>query len=409
MLSRGVLAVGATCLVAACGNVSGHVSSTKLGDTTRLAQRRSPVEDLRAACGDGAMTTHGATTLQRQPYLQQVTTTGAKLGWVTMQDDEHVMVTKPEGNALGNNPGVVERTELRSAGEKQIWSTVGSLEPNTIYCYQLANPTDTLTRRTGFRTAPTADGDQPVRFLAFGDSGGGGSDQYALADQMYTVPYDLIVHTGDIAYDDGTIGQYEDNVFGVYGDLFRNVPFFPSAGNHDYKTMQGAPFRDVFNLPGDSGEKWYSFDYGRVHFVALDTESDYATQVAWLDQDLAASKLPWKIVYMHRPPYSSGEHGSDKTLRNKLAPVLERHGVQLVLAGHDHDYERMIPQNGVAYVVTGGGGIGTRPVGKSSFTAFSEDVIHFVYVEVGVDDLILHAIDASGREFDSMVVPRGSS
>jgi hypothetical protein len=408
-MSRGMLLAVGVAGLAACGNVSGHVSSTKLGDTTHLAERRSPVEDLRAACGDGQMTTYGTTAMQRQPYLQQVTTSGAKLGWVSTSNDEQITLTNPVGGALGAMAGVVEEAALRSAGEKQIWSTIGSLDPNTIYCYQVSNNDEPLNQRTGFRTAPTAEGDQPVRFLAFGDSGGGGSDQYALADQMMTVPYDLIVHTGDIAYDDGTIGQYEDNVFGVYGDIFRNIPFFPSAGNHDYHTMQGAPFREVFNLPGDSGEKWYSFDYGRVHFVALDTESDYSQQVAWLDKDLAANKLPWKIIYMHRPPYSSGEHGSDTTLRNKLAPVLQRYGVQLVLAGHDHDYERMHPQNGVAYVVTGGGGVGTRPVGKSSFTAFSEDVIHFVYVEVGVDELILHAIDAAGREFDAMVVPRVSS
>jgi acid phosphatase type 7 len=408
MIYRVLLIVGAANL-AACGNVSGHVSATKLGDTSHLAERRSPVEDMRAACGDGAMTTYGATALARQPYLQQITTNGGKIGWVTSATDEHVSISNPKGNVLADMPGVFESTALRTAGEKQIWSSVGELEPNTIYCYQLNSATGALNSRTGFKTAPSAEGDAPVRFLAFGDSGGGGSDQYALADQMNTVAYDLIVHTGDIAYDDGTIDQYEDNVFGVYGDLFRNIPFFPSAGNHDYHTLQGAPFREVFNLPGDSGEKWYSYDYGRVHFVALDTESDYTTQMEWLDKDLAATTLPWKVIYMHRPPYSSGEHGSDTTLRNKLAPIAQRHGVQLVLSGHDHNYERMVPQNGVAYVVTGGGGIGTRPVGRSSFTAFSEDVIHFVYVEVFVDELILHAIDATGREFDSMVVPRTSS
>ena len=86
--------------------------------------------------------------------------------------------------------------------------------------------------------------------------------------------------------------------------------------------------------------------------------------------------------------------------------MLKRHGVQLVLAGHDHNYERMIPQDGTAYVVTGGGGIGTRAVGTSSFTALSDDVIHFVYGEVTGDEMVLHAIDATGREFDSMVIPR---
>jgi hypothetical protein len=80
--------------------------------------------------------------------------------------------------------------------------------------------------------------------------------------------------------------------------------------------------------------------------------------------------------------------------------------VQLVLAGHDHDYERMTPQNGVQHIVTGGGGVGTRPVGSSAFTAFSEDVIHFVYADVRTDELLLHAVDGNGQEFDSVVVPR---
>ncbi len=404
-----VLAIAGLAL-AACGNVSGHVSSTKVGDTSRPAERGSPVDELRATCGNGMETDRGAQAFRREPYLQQVTTAAAKLGWVSTQaDGEHVTLSNPLGGALAVMPAVAEAGALRDAGENQLWSSADALEPDTIYCYQVSDATDALTERTGFRTAPSADSSEPVRFLAFGDSGGGGADQYALLDQMYTVPFDLMIHTGDIAYDDGTIQQYEDNVFGVYGDLFRNIPFFPAAGNHDYHTMQGAPFREVFNLPGDSGERWYSYDWGRVHFVALDTESDYTKQVEWLERDLAANQLPWKVIYMHRPPYSSGAHGSDTTLRSKLAPVLKKYGVQLVLSGHDHDYERMKPQNGTAYVVTGGGGVGTKDVGMSSFTAFSEDVIHFVYVEVGVDELTLHAIDATGREFDSMVVPRVTS
>jgi predicted MPP superfamily phosphohydrolase len=365
------------------------------------------VEALRAACGDGAPTTYGATAVQRQPYLQQVTSSSAMIGWVTNQPiGEHVRLMQPPTTALQNAPGVVEEYALRDAGENQMWSTVDKLEPGTTYCYQLADDTGALTNATGFKTAPAADSTEPVRFLAFGDSGGGGSDQYALLDQMYTVPFDLMIHTGDLAYDTGTIGQYEDNVFGVYADLFRNIPFFPASGNHDYKTMSGAPFRDVFNLPNQNGEKWYSYDYGRVHFVALDTEADYSAQMKWLEVDLAATTLPWKVIYMHKPPYSSGLHGSDTTLRNKLGPIAEKYGVQLVLAGHDHDYERIKPQNGIQYIVTGGGGVGTRSVGTSSFTELAVDVIHFLYVDVGVDQLTVHAIDGTGTEFDSVVVPR---
>jgi 3',5'-cyclic AMP phosphodiesterase CpdA len=285
-----------------------------------------------------------------------------------------------------------------------MWSTANALQPNTIYCYEVADDSGLLNTKTGFRTAPSPDSTEPVRFLAFGDSGGGGSDQYALLEQMYTVKFDLMLHTGDVAYNDGTVGQFEDNVFGVYADLFRNIPFFPAAGNHDYHTLSGQPFREVFNLPGT--EKWYSYDWGQVHFVALDTESDYQTQAKWLDTDLAATDRPWKIVYMHKPPYSSGAHGSDMALRNTLTPIFQKYGVQLVLNGHDHNYERIEPQKGTYYVVTGGGGIGTRSVGSSSFTALSEDVIHFVYGEATTDALTLHAIDATGREFDSVVIPR---
>ncbi len=391
---------------AACDtNQSGNVGFTKLGDMSNSVERSSPLAELQAACGKGAPTAAGS-VIQREPYLQQVTSSSAMIGWVTTSPaDEHVVVTTPDGAEVATAEGIMQRSAQRSTGETQMWATLVGLEPDTIYCYALAADTP-LTDRIGMRTAPAATSTKPVRFLAFGDSGGGGSDQYALRERMLDVPYDLIIHTGDVAYDDGTIGQYEDNVFGVYAEMFSSIPFFPAAGNHDYKTLQGAPFRDVFALPGDSGEKWYSYDWGMVHFVALDTESDYATQAAWLDKDLAANKAPWKVVYLHRPPYSSGNHGSDTRLRNLLAPVLEKHGVQLVLAGHDHDYERMIPQNGVAYVVTGGGGRGTYDVGVSSFTAFSDEVIHFVQVEVRPNELVLHAIDANGIQFDSAVVPR---
>jgi hypothetical protein len=344
--------------------------------------------------------------MTRQPYLQRVTSGSAVLGWVsTAPAGEHVDLTLPDGTAVTSVPGAIDASAERVEGESQVWAAVEGLQPDTIYCYAIAN-SEPMTARTGFRTAPPTGSAQTVRFLAFGDSGGGGGDQYALLDQMSSFPYQLIIHTGDIAYDAGTIGQFESNVFKVYADLFRNVPFFPAPGNHEYNTPGAAPFHSVFDLPSASTDQlWYSYDWGPVHFAALDTEADYATQAAWLDQDLAATVQPWKIVYMHRPPYSSGNHGSDTGLRTKLAPVLESRHVQLVLSGHDHDYERMIPQNGTAFVVTGGGGIGTRGVGWSSFTAFSEAVIHLIYGEVGPDQMVLHAVDATGVEFDSMVIP----
>lgn len=392
--------------LAGCGlNASGNVSAPLDGDRTNLAERASPVAPFVDTCGPGgAMPNVSAIT--RQPYFQQMSTDSVIVGWVTTKPEgARVELTTPDGAAVSTTAAEEERTITRSSREHQMWTKLEGLTPDTEYCYAVYDADGEATARTGFRTAPTADSTKPIRFLALGDSGGGGSDQYALREQMDTVPFDLIVHVGDIAYSSGTIEQFEDNVFDVYADLFKNIPFFPVAGNHEYKTDDAAPYRAVFNLPAYGGENYYSYDYGRVHFAAIDTEQDYAKQIAWLDRDLAASKAPWKIVYMHKPVYSSGDHKSDLALRALLEPVVQKHGVQLVLAGHDHHYERVKPQHGVYYFVTGGGGRGTRPTETSDFTALSESVIHFLYGEVLADKMVLHAIDGTGREFDSLVIP----
>jgi hypothetical protein len=109
---------------------------------------------------------------------------------------------------------------------------------------------------------------------------------------------------------------------------------------------------------------------------------------------------------MHRPPYSSGSHGSTKSTHVAFTPLFVEHEVDLVLAGHDHNYERTQAIDGVSYVVTGGGGRGTRPVGTSWFTEYSERVAHFTHITVGPEELSLHAIDASGIDFDAVVLER---
>jgi hypothetical protein len=392
-------------LVPACTtNDEGNLAAGTVGDTSNPAERGSALEELQDACGDGAMAT---ALVARQPYLQQVTTSSAIIGWTTTAPGaQAVLVSAPDGTAVGTFGADQEHGAIvKTPGERLLWSKVSGLEPDTIYCYQVAD-SGPLMARAGFRTAPPADSTEPIRFLAFGDSGYGGPDQLRLRDEMYDFPYRFIIHTGDLAYDQGTIDQFDSLVFGVYQNLFVSLPFFPAVGNHEYGTPDAGPYRAAFNLPGGGGERWYSYDWGRIHFAVLDTEQDLPTQMNWLAEDLAASTAPWKIVYLHKPPYSSGEHGSDRPLRDLLAPIVEANDVQLVMAGHDHDYERTEPQNGVVYVVTGGGGRGTRIVSESAFTAFSEAVIHFVYAELDGDELILHAIDGTGVEFDSVVIPR---
>jgi hypothetical protein len=188
------------------------------------------------------------------------------------------------------------------------------------------------------------------------------------------------------------------------------IPYFVTIGNHEYETEQGAPFRQVFGLfengAPDGLERWYSFDWGDVHFVALYTNVTGPVQANWLEADLSANVRPWTVVFLHHAPYSSGTHGGNAAVRSTFVPILVAHHVPLVFAGHDHDYERTKPIDGVTYIVTGGGGRGTRDADRSNFTAFSEQVAHFVYGVLTGDEMRLYAIDATGQEFDSVLVRR---
>ena len=399
----------AALLVAGAGctsNQSGDFAASKTGDLSQpLAERRAPDEELRAACGDGAPLFGFELDLARRPYLQRLGPDGTRVLWTGQAELPRSVRVAPGGASEMLPEGVLATAEMDGAtpagGMRAYQAAVDGLEPDSIYCYSLFEEDTPILAPAGFRTAPDAGSGGVVSFVAFGDSGSGGGDQMAILEQLGTVPFRLMLHTGDIAYDSGTLAQFEANYFAVYADLLKSFAMFPAIGNHDDPDV----FRQVYDLPlAARGHNWYSFDQGDVHFVALDTTEMIAEQAAWLERDLAANQLPWVVVYGHHPPYSSGEHGSSIEFRQLFGPILEEHRVDLVLSGHDHNYERVAPQNGVHYVVTGGGGRGTRPVGSSGFTDFSEAVLHFVYVEVEGDRLLLHAIDGEGTEFDQLLI-----
>jgi acid phosphatase type 7 len=423
-----IVATLAACASAACStNESGDVATTNVGDLSYalpVSERTSALEGPSAACPSaGAEDRSGA--VHRRPYLQQVTDRSAALLWTAGPEMKAAMVTatRSDGTVMATAQGAPDLTvpkltaigpsapELPSLDARAVqWrADLAQLEPDTSYCFELLSEGVVL-RRGSFRTAPLAGAGRPVRFVALGDSGEGGSDQQAVFEQMLQVPFDLVLHTGDIAYTSGTRAQFERVFFDMYADMLERFPVFPASGNHEYETEDAAPFREVFALPENGGpagiERWYSYDWGDVHFVVLDTERTSAEQAAWLDADLTANRRPWTIVYQHRPAFSSGDHGGDPDVQKWFVPIFIKHHVPLVLAGHDHHYERTNAIDGVTYVVTGGGGRGTRPVGQSDFTAFSEQVCHFVYVTINGDQLTLHAIDGTGEEFDSLRITR---
>ena len=215
-----------------------------------------------------------------------------------------------------------------------------------------------------FFTAPT--GNKPVRIWALGDSGTATQPGYAVQQAGVRDAYhaftggrytDVWLMLGDNAYLSGTDQQYQEAVFNIYPVSLRTTPLWPTIGNHDVSALGPVPYTDIFTLPmnGEAGgvpsgtEKYYSFDYANVHFVCLDSEtSDYSlpgAMLTWLEQDLAANTKDWTIAFWHRPPYSFSTHNSDAEgpmilMRENAVPILENHGVDLVLCGHSHSYER---------------------------------------------------------------------
>jgi hypothetical protein len=409
--TRGYLGIAIiACLSAgtACdSSEQGHVLAPLGGDLSHGPAERAAFDRTSTeGCGSLGPSEASATLMQRNPYLQNVTQDSATVVLASTSKTLEILVRRPDGSEAQRARLVADDSAAPSVG-KQYAATTTNLRPGTLYCYDVldgAGADAAVVFRGALCSAPAIDA--TVQFSAFGDLGKGSPDQFAVYEALKSVHSDFLLVTGDLAYDNGTLRQFEYYFFDIYKDLLALVPVFPASGNHDYQTRDGAVFREVFVLPevsmSEGEERWYSFDWGPVHVAVLDTQVMLETQAEWLREDLDATDLPWKIVSLHKPSYSSGSHGSDDSMREIFGPVFRDHGVQLVLAGHDHHYERTFKTEGVVHVVTGGGGRGTRPVGSSSFTAFAAQVAHFVHLVADSNTLTLHAIDATGQEFDTL-------
>lgn len=253
---------------------------------------------------------------------------------------------------------------------------------------------------------PTLDNNQQplLRFVAIADTGTGNKGQYAVAQAMnyYSQqnPFSLVLLAGDNIYNDGEMEKIKAVFEKPYQPfLAQNIPFYAVLGNHDIRTNNGDDQvrYSLFNMPS----RYYTFTKENVQFFALDTNSNaaWSEQLQWLETNLANTDKPWKIVYGHHPLYSSGMHGTDKDLIEKLAPIFEKYRVSLYICGHDHNYERTVPIEKTTYIITGGG-CSTRPVERSPWTAYSEAKLSFTAYEVYENRLETKAIGIDGKVFD---------
>ena len=247
----------------------------------------------------------------------------------------------------------------------------------------------------------------PIRFAAIGDMGTGDHEQYEVASQMVkaraSFSYDFVLTLGDNLYGGNSPSDYSQKFEKPYKALLdAGVKFYAALGNHDNTNER---FYKPFNM---GGQRYYTFKRGSVEFFALDSNYMDPEQLAWLEAQLKASDAEWKICFFHHPLYSDGKaHGPDDDLRTRIEPLLQKYGVNVVLSGHEHFYERIQPQHGIYYFIDGSGGQlrpgNIRPSARM-IKGFDRDRA-FLLIEISKMELHFRAISRTGQEIDSGTLP----
>lgn len=334
-----------------------------------------------------------AAVLTRGPYLQLGTPTSIVVRWRTgLATDSRVRF----GTEPGNLPHVVD--DPTATIEHVV--TLQGLLPATTYFYSIGTTQGPLAGGDDhtFTTPPSSGGPAPLRIWVLGDSGTGDGNAVAVRDAFDTWNagrrLDLWLMLGDNAYNSGTDDEYQTAVFRMYPQRLRTSVLWPTFGNHDgisaSSVTQTGPYYDIFTLPknGEAGgvasgtEAYYSFDIANLHFICLNSHdvdrSPGSPMLDWLASDLAATDAEWTIAFWHHPPYTKGSHDSDTEpqlieMRQNVLPILEAYGVDLVLSGHSHSYERSFLLDGhyglstslaTAMILDGGDG---RPEGDGAY------------------------------------------
>jgi len=248
-----------------------------------------------------------------------------------------------------------------------------------------------------------------VRFVVIGDTGTGTNQQHELAQVLFryrqAFPFEFVLMMGDNMYGSEKTVDYKSKFEDVYRPLLdQKVKFYAALGNHDDSNQR---FYEFFNM---EGQEYYRFTKGNVSFYSLNSNYMDKKQIDWLNEKLASDTSEWKVAYFHHPPYSSGAaHGSDTKLREIVEPIFLKNGVNVVFCGHEHFYERIKPQKGVYYFISGSGGKLRKGDVKqgSSLTdkAYDRD-LSFMLIEVAGDQMYFQVISRAGETVDSGVIAR---
>ncbi len=312
-------------------------------------------------------------TLTRGPYLQSLTNNSVKIMWRTSTASASVVKWGTTPEALTNS--VTDTAKVMNHIVK-----LSGLNPKSAYYYSIGFVENTLAggnEQHHFVTAPVPGDTSGFKFWVTGDFGAGNTEQIKVRrwfeNYLQSNTVDGWLWLGDNTYTDGTDAEYTRNVFSSdygYDSIFRFQSFYPIPGNHDYNSVNRfddpsqhrGPYFDMVEVfknaemggVASNTENYYSYDFGNTHFIALNSElwqylftdlpNSYKT---WIENDIKSSTKKFKVAYWHQPPYSKGSHDSDDGfelfmigMRQRIIPILEKYGIDLVLCGHSHVYER---------------------------------------------------------------------
>lgn len=310
----------------------------------------------------------GAVNVTRGPYLQSLSDTSVVINWRTNIPAASIV-------RFGSGPGQLTDSIVDLSNQIDHSILIHGLTAQTAYHYQIEDNSNVLVPGDSslyFKTAPPFGTDTTLTFWVLGDCGTANNNQRDVRDAFYsyagTNHTDGILFLGDNAYTDGTDAEYQFAIFeNMYEDILKNTVSWSCLGNHDghsaNSSQQSGPYYDIFTFPtqGQSGgmssgtEAYYSFDYANVHFISLDSyETDRSVGGAmynWCLNDIQNTMADWIIAFWHHPAYSKGSHDSDTEsalvqMRQNFSPMLEMNGVDLILSGHSHSYERSFFLNG---------------------------------------------------------------
>jgi 3',5'-cyclic AMP phosphodiesterase CpdA len=251
-----------------------------------------------------------------------------------------------------------------------------------------------------------------VRFAVIGDSGTGDSAEFQVGQELeqyrQRVGFDFVIMLGDNIYDNHSPDDFTKKFELPFKPLLdAGVKFYASLGNHDDPNVER--LYKPFNM---GGERYYVFKKGDVAFFVLDSNYMDPTQLAWLEKNLQSSQAKWKIAYFHHPLYSDGKaHGPDLDLRARIAPLFQKYGVNVVFSGHEHMYERIKPEDGIAYFISGNSGkLMDHNLRPSPLMQAGLDTDRgFMLIEISGDKMYFQAISRTGKTVDSGSIDRAAT